>query len=160
MSLINSIAIAPTATNKQGRTVKFTPERIEQIKNLVERGTSREQIAEFVGCTVGSLQVTCSRLGISLRRRRPENGVQPVRRVGPVLVPEPVLASPPAATPAPAQAGDLHSVELVVTSRHGQRRLPVLLPTELVTAMAMTCAVGDIRITDFIVQALTDALKS
>ena len=55
---------APT----RGRQVKFTPERIQQIKNLVERGKCREEIAELIGVTVGSLQVTCSRLGISLRR--------------------------------------------------------------------------------------------
>ena len=35
-------------------TVKFTPERIEQIKNLVERGKRREEIAELIGVTVGS----------------------------------------------------------------------------------------------------------
>jgi hypothetical protein len=52
----------------RGRQIKFTPERIQQIKNLVERGKSREEIAELIGVTVGSLQVTCSRLGISLRR--------------------------------------------------------------------------------------------
>ena len=58
-----------------GRSVKFTPERFDQIRNLVERGMSREEIAETVGCTLGSLQVTCSRAGISLRRPRPDNGV-------------------------------------------------------------------------------------
>ena len=52
----------------RGRQIKFTPERIQQIKNLVERGKSREEIAELIGATVGSLQVTCSRFGISLRR--------------------------------------------------------------------------------------------
>src|SRR5499433_4585803 len=52
----------------RGRPIKFTPERIQQIKNLVERGKSREEIAELIGVTLGSLQVTCSRLGISLRR--------------------------------------------------------------------------------------------
>src|SRR5215470_14843048 len=52
----------------RGRQIKFTPERIQQIKNLVERGKSREEIAELIGVTVGSLQVTCSRFGISLRR--------------------------------------------------------------------------------------------
>ena len=31
---------------------------------------SREEIAEIIGVTVGSLQVTCSRLGLSLRRPR------------------------------------------------------------------------------------------
>jgi len=45
----------------RGRQIKFTPERIQQIKNLVERGKSREEIAELIGVTVGSLQVTCSR---------------------------------------------------------------------------------------------------
>src|SRR5262245_27620809 len=52
----------------RGRQIKYTPERIQQIKNLVERGKSREEIAELIGATVGSLQVTCSRFGISLRR--------------------------------------------------------------------------------------------
>ena len=41
-----------------GRPIKFTPERLEQIRNLVERGKSREEIAELIGATVGSLQVT------------------------------------------------------------------------------------------------------
>ena len=50
----------------RGRKIKFTPERIQQIRNLVERGKSREEIAELIGVTVGSLQGTCSRLGIGL----------------------------------------------------------------------------------------------
>jgi hypothetical protein len=52
----------------RGRPTKFTPERIQQIRNLVERGMSQDQIAEVIGVTTGSLQVTCSKLGISLRR--------------------------------------------------------------------------------------------
>ena len=52
----------------RGSRIKFTPERIQQIRNLVERGKSREEIAELIEVTVGSLQVTCSKLGISLRR--------------------------------------------------------------------------------------------
>ncbi len=47
------------------RATKFTPERIQQIKALVARGETREQIAAIIGVTVGSLQVTCSRLGKS-----------------------------------------------------------------------------------------------
>jgi hypothetical protein len=42
----------------QGKAIKFTPERIQQINNLVERGKSREEIAELIGVTVGSLAVT------------------------------------------------------------------------------------------------------
>jgi len=64
----------------RGRKIKFTPERIQQIKNLVERGKSREEIAELIGVTVGSLQVTCSRLGISLRRPTFNTGAGLVRR--------------------------------------------------------------------------------
>jgi DNA-binding NarL/FixJ family response regulator len=32
-----------------GRPIKFTPERVQQIRNLVERGKSREEIAELIG---------------------------------------------------------------------------------------------------------------
>ena len=52
----------------RGRPTKFTPERIQQVRNLVERGKSRDEIAEIIGVTTGSLQVTCAKLGISLRR--------------------------------------------------------------------------------------------
>jgi predicted transcriptional regulator len=57
-----------TQLSTSGRLIKFTPERLQQIRNLIERGKSREEIAELIGVTVGTLQVTCSRLGISLRR--------------------------------------------------------------------------------------------
>ena len=64
----------------RGRPTKFTPERIQQIKNLVERGKSREEIAELIGVTLGSLQVTCSRLGVSLRRPTFNTGTGSLRR--------------------------------------------------------------------------------
>ena len=62
----------------KGRPTKFTPERIQQIKNLVAEAKSREEIAGLIGVTVGSLQVTCSKLGISLRRSRlnPQKNLQ------------------------------------------------------------------------------------
>ena len=56
------------------RRIKFTPERVQQIKNLVEQGKSREEIAELIRVTVRSLQVTCSRLGISVRRPARQGG--------------------------------------------------------------------------------------
>jgi Helix-turn-helix domain of resolvase len=65
------------------RQKKFTPERIQQIKNLVEQGTSREKIAELIGVTVGSLQVTCSRLGISLRQPKADSRAGLLRREEP-----------------------------------------------------------------------------
>ena len=68
----------------RGRPTKFTPERLQQVRNLVERGKSREEIAEMLDVTVGSLQVTCSRLGISLRRPRFDNGVRLLRQSKPL----------------------------------------------------------------------------
>ena len=64
----------------RGRPMKFTQEKIQQIRNLVERGKSREEIAELIEVTVGSLQVTCSKLGISLRRPRLDNGIRHLPR--------------------------------------------------------------------------------
>ena len=43
----------PLTALQGGRSIKFTPERMEQIKNLVERGMSREEIAETIGRRLG-----------------------------------------------------------------------------------------------------------
>jgi hypothetical protein len=82
---MTQITECATPTPSRGRQIKFTPERLQQIRNLVERGKSREEIAELIGVTVGSLQVTCSRLGISLRRPTFNNGVVTLRRNEPRL---------------------------------------------------------------------------
>ena len=67
--------------NSRGRQIKFTLERIQQIRNLVEQGKSREEIAELIGVTVRSLKVTCSRLEISVRVQRPDSSDPPPARV-------------------------------------------------------------------------------
>jgi hypothetical protein len=90
---MTQIAEFGTPSTSRGRQVKFTPERIQQIRNLVERGKSREEIAELIGVTVGSLQVTCSRLGISLRRPAFDNGIASLRRNEPRLNQVPALGS-------------------------------------------------------------------
>ena len=74
------MACGPQPLTTRGKPTKFTPERLQQIINLVERGKSRDEIADTLGVTVGSLQVTCSRLGISLRRPRIDNGVRFLRK--------------------------------------------------------------------------------
>ena len=77
---MTQMAELTTQVLARGRQTKFTPERIQQIKNLVERGKSREEIAELIGVTLGSLQVTCSRLGVSLRRPTFNTGTGSLRR--------------------------------------------------------------------------------
>src|SRR5262245_16859014 len=61
---------APSGSGFGGRRSKFTPERIQQIRDLIARGETCEDIAARIGVTVGTLKVSCSRLGISLRRPR------------------------------------------------------------------------------------------
>src|SRR5262245_13185407 len=98
------LATQPTV---RGRQIKFTPERLQQIRNLVERGKSREEIAELIGVTVGSLQVTCSRLGISLRRVVFSNGMGLLQRGGPHNGTSTYTASRRGCVPLPPISGQL-----------------------------------------------------
>jgi hypothetical protein len=75
------VSVAPPTTHP--RQTKFTPANIRQIANLLERGKSKDEIAEIIGVTSATLQVTCSKLGISLRRRAGGGAVSPVRRQRP-----------------------------------------------------------------------------
>lgn len=80
LRLAGQVRGAMTMTNgspsaRRGR--KFTPEAIDKIKELVAQGARRDEIAGLLGVTVGSLQVTCSRLGISLRRKILHSGPTP-----------------------------------------------------------------------------------
>ena len=69
---MSSVASAAVLENKvlvkDRRRRKFTPENIARIKDWVAQGVGRDEIANRLEVTVGSLQVTCSKLGISLRR--------------------------------------------------------------------------------------------
>jgi hypothetical protein len=42
---------------------------LRQIPALIDRGLTAQQIASMIGCTLGSLRVTCSKSKISLRRK-------------------------------------------------------------------------------------------
>jgi hypothetical protein len=56
-------------SKKSGRPRVFTPDVCAQIPTLLEEGLNREQIAERIGSTLGSLVATCSKKGISLRAK-------------------------------------------------------------------------------------------
>lgn len=51
-----------------GRESRFTPVVYDQIRNLVGRGKSTEEIAEIIGCAAATLKVMCSKAKVSLRR--------------------------------------------------------------------------------------------
>jgi hypothetical protein len=48
--------------------LKFTPHVLEQIPKLVSDVKSASEIAGQIGCSVDSLRVRCSQLGVTLRR--------------------------------------------------------------------------------------------
>ena len=120
--------------------VKFTPERIEQIKNLVERGKRREEIAELIGVTVGSLQVTCSRLGISLRRPR--------------LKPVP---TPPSK---PAKAADVARFAISMRYRGEERTTELPLTQDMITQLAVEAAFRGVPICDLIGDLIMEMLQA
>ena len=120
------------------RKVKFTPERIEQIKNLVEHGKRREEIAELIGVTVGSLQVTCSRLGISLRQPR----LKPV----------------PAPPSKPAKAAARFAISMRYRGEERTTELP--LTQDMITQLAVEAAFRDAPICDLIGDLITGILQA
>jgi hypothetical protein len=126
-----------------GRPIKFTPERMEQIKNLVERGISREQIAETIGVTLGSLQVTCSRMGISLRR------------------PKPTLAAPARRLHKPTPTAADHEKKCChVAIAHGQRTLGLKLSQDLLSRLAIEACFENLTLSEIISKLLTSALAN
>jgi hypothetical protein len=56
-------------TQRKRKQSRYTDEILAQIPQWIDVGLTREQIASRIGTTLGSLQVTCSKKGISLWRK-------------------------------------------------------------------------------------------
>ncbi len=52
----------------RSKRARFSPLVFSQINDLVAQGLGAAEIAERIGCKLGSLRVKCSQKGISLRR--------------------------------------------------------------------------------------------
>ena len=144
----------------RGRQIKFTPERLQQIRNLVERGKSREEIAELIGVTVGSLQVTCSRLGISLRRiifpscsRRHTADVRP-GSVGIAHVREQKRVSQPEACAAPVA-----KFAITMRRRGKEQASDIPLSSATIGVLALEATSRDLGIAELIGQSLVAAIN-
>jgi len=139
----------------RGRRVKFTPQAMEKIKEFVAEGISRDEIANRLGVTVGSLQVTCSRLGISLRRIISANGsgrhTAHVRlgSVSVAHVQEQKEVSHPAARVAPL-------TKFAITMRHRgkEQTTDILLSSPAIEVLALEAMSRDLSITALIGQVL------
>jgi hypothetical protein len=147
------------SSSVRGRRVKFTPQAIEKIKEFVAEGISRDEIANRLGVTVGSLQVTCSRLGISLRRIILSNGSRhtaDVRlgSVGVAHVQEQKEVSQPAARAAPL-------TKFAITMRHRgkEQTTDVPLPSPAIEVLALETMLRDLTIARLIGQILVAAIN-
>lgn len=152
--------IASTAGGPRVRTIKFTPERMDQIRNLVDRGTGREEIASIIGCTVGSLQVTCSKAGISLRKIRcqAESKQRPMITManGHASPSPPALSSPPPAPPAEEPS----LLALRVTFGSQTRDIPLRIPMSTFAALAIAAEFYGIRLGELISRILISAAQA
>jgi hypothetical protein len=124
---------------------------MEKIKEFVAEGISRDEIANRLGVTVGSLQVTCSRLGISLRRIISANGSGRHTadvRLGSVGVAH-VQGSQPAARAAPL-------TKFAITMRHRgkEQTTDILLSSPAIEVLALEAMSRDLSITALIGQVL------
>jgi len=133
---------------RSGRQLKFTPERIEQIKTLVERGKSREDIAELIGVTVGSLQVTCSRLGVSLRRPITNKGIQPRLKPAP---------TPPST---PAKAADVARFAITMRYRGEERTTELPITQDMITKLTIEAALRRVPIGHLIADLIAGELQA
>ena len=151
------------------RTVKFSLERIEQIKNLVERGKSREEIAEIIGCTAGTLAVMCSRLGISLRGPRFDMVGGRSRAQLPVVASDggnggerhtPAAAltgSKPAPTPTRKFiTQDNLGIAIEIAYRGVTRRTELPLDQQAIGKLALEAEIRNLRLGEFIARLLVE----
>ena len=154
MTMTNAIS------SVRGRRAKFTPQAIEKIKEFVGEGISRDEIANRLGVTVGSLQVTCSRLSISLRRiifpSHSERRTADVRlgSVGIAHVREQKEVSQPEAYAAPG-------AKFAITMRHRgkERTTDIPLSSAAIETLALEAMSRDLDIAELIGQVLVAAIN-
>ena len=153
-----------TMTNASSSIRGITPQAIEKIKAFVAEGISRDEIANRLGVTVGSLQVTCSRLGISLRRIILSNGSHHTPDVRGRTIPTPCSGgiahvqeqkvSQPTARAAPVP-------QFAITMRRQgkEKTSDIPLPSPAIEALALEATSRDLGIAELIGQVLVTAIN-
>jgi hypothetical protein len=147
------------------RAVKFTPQIIEKIKEFVGEGISRDEIANRIGVTVGSLQVTCSRLGISLRRIILSNGSHHTLDVRGRTIPAPgsvgiahVREQKEVSQPA-ARATPLANFAIMMRHKGKEQTTNVPLPSAAIEVLAVEAMSRDLNIPGLVGQVLVAAIN-
>jgi len=142
------------STPRSGRpTRKFTPANIQKIKDWVAQGMGREDIAKSLDVTVGSLQVTCSRLGISLRRRDNAPCVRVESRA--FVSNGRVYAGHLQQEPNSRRA----KIQLVLQSHGMEQATDLPFTTSDIGRLGVEASAQNLGLTDLMSQVLTQALK-
>jgi hypothetical protein len=138
---------------RAGRASKFTPQTIQKIKEMVAQGLSREEIAQRLNVTVGSLQVTCSKLGVSLRRSRMR--FPSYERLKPELE-----LSQAGSEAGLVEKGSLLKVKIAVTIQRGDllRTLDVSLSNKAMGELALLASLRKVGLVELIAQLLSGAV--
>jgi hypothetical protein len=146
------MTLQENATTGSRPARKFTPANIQKIKDWVAEGISREEIAKSLHVTLGSLQVTCSRLGISLRRRDPSGPG------GPRTVRPPYLPSHP---PIAGQRHTGTGFQIALTlERNGTRRTTELpLTTSAIVQLKLEADMRNLSMLQLLAEVASMAIK-
>jgi hypothetical protein len=126
------------------RGSKFTPERIRQIKDLLARGETCERIAATIGVSVGTLKVTCSRLGISLRRPRVK--LLPPRTTG--------------AARTGGAAGDIATFTISMKYKGQERNTALPLTSNMISQLALEASFRDQKIGELAKDLVESVMKN
>ena len=135
------------AGSKTRRPMKFTPQAIAKIKEMVAQGLSRDEIAKLLDVTVGSLQVICSRLGISLRR--PRVYYPSYNRLKPQLQLR-MLEK---------RSRPKGKFAITMQREDGQRAVDVPLSNEAIGELVVLASLRDVGLVELIGQILGEAVK-
>jgi hypothetical protein len=152
---MSSVASAAVRENDaplvKGRRTKFTPDNIARIKDWVAQGVGRDEIANRLKVTTGSLQVTCSKLGISLRKRLPANGNGAIQPLGVVQSSmEDVQQGNP---PAPVR------LTLLIKTQNRQAAFGLPLHRDLIEQLALEASFRGLTIADLIGKILMQLME-
>jgi hypothetical protein len=126
------------------RGSKFTPERLRQIKDLLARGETCERIAATIGVSVGTLKVTCSRLGISLRRPRVK--LLPPRTTG--------------AARTVGAAGDIATFTISMKYKGQERNTALPLTSNMISQLALEASFRDQKIGELAKDLVESVMKN
>jgi hypothetical protein len=140
-----------TSGSLDRRARKFTAENIEKIKEWVARGVGRDEIADRLAVTPGSLTVTCSRLGISLRKISLAKGSGAIPSLG--MVQRSIEHIQQGDDPARPK------LTLVIQTQNRQAEFDLPLRRDLIEQLALEASVRGWTIGDLVGKIVTQVME-